>query len=62
MNPLAVAAALREDYLKLLRTTSAPRQADLREAFGACEPASAEPAGQLLQPVAAEERADHDAS
>lgn len=33
MNPLAVAGALREDYLKLLRTTFAPRQAALREAF-----------------------------
>lgn len=33
MNPLAVAGALRADYLKLLRTTFAPRQTALREAF-----------------------------
>ncbi len=33
MNPLAVAGALREDYLRLLRTTFAPRQTTLGEAF-----------------------------
>lgn len=33
MNPLQIARTLREDYLTLLRTTFAPRQQDLREAF-----------------------------
>jgi len=33
VNPLAVAGALRDDYLKLLRTTYAPRQSVLRDAF-----------------------------
>jgi hypothetical protein len=33
VNPLTVAGVLRDDYLKLLRTTFAPRQAVLREAF-----------------------------
>jgi ATP-dependent helicase YprA (DUF1998 family) len=33
VNPLAVAGALRDDYLRLLRTTFAPRQSVLRDAF-----------------------------
>jgi ATP-dependent helicase YprA (DUF1998 family) len=33
MNPLRIARNLREDYLRLLRTTFQPRQERLREAF-----------------------------
>ncbi len=33
MNPLRIARNLREDYLKLLRTTFSPRNEELREAF-----------------------------
>ncbi len=33
MNPLRIARNLREDYLRLLRTTFQPRQDRLREAF-----------------------------